>query len=392
MKLPLMDSFVLGLLAPVLLAARTAPGGGVPAEHAVLFIIDGLSYKAVERLPLKNLQALIAAGAYYEKSYNVLPAHPKTGEWARLHRSSIPNPVILAGTVLLRADQQYVQQSFFPSRITAHAANSVAYEKLNVGFHLSFQDGSDDRPMPDDQTMAWAIEFLRRARPAFMKLHLQDTGSAGSLSYEETNPLAPWRRNIWAEGSPYIQAAVRADEHLGRFLEELKALGLREKTVLFVTADHGQSDGGWHPYDDEDGWAMPLVLAGPGIVAGRRFEYAEQIDIVPTLCFLMGVRPPANADGRILAEALAEPPGKAPPRRQQIKELNELLKQGDAWIKKLRQDAEKSPSRRARLAEAERDFYGLERILEWRRFGALDKLLAHNRNVLKRVSDLRGRK
>lgn len=363
------------LAVPVVLGARMAQKRGPQAEHAVLFIIDGLSYKAPERLPLKNLQALIAGGAYCAKSYNILPAHPTTGEWARYHQSSIPNPVILAGTLLLRTDQEYVQHSFFPSRITAHAANDIAYTRLNVDFNLSFLHGSDDRPVHDDQTMAWALEFLRRARPAFMKVHLQDTGTAGWFLAQETNPPGVQRKSIWADGSTYRQAALRADQYLGTFLNELKALGLRDKTVLFVTADHGQADAGGHPFDDEDAWAMPLVLAGPGIRPGQRLDYAEQIDIVPTLCYLMGVKPPSNADGRILAEALRDPPKSVPPRRQSIKELNTLLCQGDALFKKLKREA-----------ATERDYFGLDRILEWHRFGSVEKLIAHNRSVLRKLS------
>jgi len=352
----------------------------------MIFIIDGLSYKAVERLDMKNLRSLIAAGAYYTKSYNILPADPRSGEWTKYHTSSMPNPVILAGTVLLRIDQQYVQQSFFPDRITAHAANDIAYRRLNVGFNLSYLNGSDDRPVHDDQTIYWAIEFLRQARPAFMKIHLQDTGNSGSASYEETNPSVPWRRNIWAEGSPYRKAALQADEYLGKFLDELNALGLKDKTLLFVTADHGQADTGWHPFDAEDAWAMPLVVVGPGVRAGQRFEYSEQIDIVPTLCYLMGVKPPPNADGRILAEALTAPPGNVPPRRQTMKELDATLRDGDALLRKLRQEAEKSPALKAQLAQAERDFWGLDRILHWYQFGTVDKLLAHDRSVLEKLS------
>ena len=386
MKLSPRPSFLFVSLVPIAALAGVPQGPPKRPEHAIIFIIDGLSYKAIERLDLKNLRALIAAGTYYTKSYNILPADPRSGEWTKYHSSSIPNPVILAGTVMLRIDQQYVQQSFFPDRITAHAANDIAYRRLNVGFNLSYLNGSDDSPVHDDQTMYWAIEFLRQARPAFMKIHLQDTGNAGSASYAETDPSVPWRRNIWAEGSPYRKAALQADEYLGKFQDELSALGLKDKTLLFVTADHGQADTGWHPFDAEDAWAMPLVVVGPGVRVGQRFDYAEQIDIVPTLCYLMGVKPPPNADGRILAEALMEPPGNVPPRRQTMEELDITLRDGDALLRRLRQEAEKSPALKTQLAEAERDFWGLDRILHWHQFGTVDRLLAHNRSVLEKLS------
>jgi len=357
--------FTLAFSAPL----GNAVARAADASHTVIFIIDGLSYRAPERLGMKNLQALAKAGARCDRSYNIVPAHPKSGEWAKYHSSSIPNPVILAGTVLLRPDQRWVQQSFYPSRITAHTANDTDYARLNVGFHLSFLRGSDDAQVHDSETMMWALEFLRHARPAFMKIHLQDTGNAGSESYETKDSSLPWYRNIWAEGSPYRAAAARADEYLGQFLHELDALGLREKTALFVTADHGQSDRGWHPFDDEDGWSMPLIVAGPGIRAGARIEYAEQIDIVPTLCYLAGVSPPPNADGRILAEALVNPPAGVPLRRRDLPELNRLLLRGEALLQQ-------------RGAAAMPDYYGLERILEWHRFGSVAKLIEHDRRVL----------
>lgn len=363
------------------------PRGGTKPEHAIIFIIDGLSYKAVDRLNMKNLRSLMAMGTYYEKSYNILPADPKEGEWTRYHTSSMPNPVILAGTVMLRIDQQYVQQSFFPDRITAHAANDIAYRALNVGFNLSFLHGSDESPIHDDQTMYWCLEFLRQAKPAFMKIHLQDTGNAGFICYEEKNALLPWRRDIWAEGSPYVKAALQADEYLGQFWNELRALGLEGKTLLFVTADHGQADSGWHPFDAEDAWAMPLVVVGPGIRSGQRFDYAEQIDMVPTLCDLMGVKPPKNSSGRVLAEALVSPPENATPRRQTMKALDILLRDGDALIKRLQKEAETSPAAKAQLVELQRDFYGLDRILHWYQFGTVDKLMAYDRKVLERVGN-----
>jgi hypothetical protein len=64
-----------------------------------------------------------------------------------------------------------------------------------------------------------------------------------------------------------------------------------------------------------------------------------------------------------------------PPRRQSIKELNTLLCEGDALFKKLRREA-----------AAERDYFGLERILEWHRFGSVEKLITHNRSVLRKLS------
>ena len=49
-----------------------------------------------------------------------------------------------------------------------------------------------------------------------------------------------------------------------------------------------------------------FYVAGPG-VANVDLPPMSQIDVAPTLAELMGIRPPANACGRVLYEALAEP-------------------------------------------------------------------------------------
>ncbi|HLZ71263.1 MAG TPA: alkaline phosphatase family protein [Dehalococcoidia bacterium] len=44
----------------------------------------------------------------------------------------------------------------------------------------------------------------------------------------------------------------------------------------------------------------PLLLAGPGVPAGLRLPGARAIDLAPTLAALLGIEPPAQADGRDL--------------------------------------------------------------------------------------------
>ena len=373
-----------------------------PPEMAIIWVVDGISYQAPERVQLKNLQALMAQGVYYRQNYTVQTADPSNqpGMWADYHTSSIPNPVLLAGTaLLLPGRQRYVQESFFPLKITAHAVNEISYRALNVGFHFTAQAGGQRMTQAghqtgDDKTLYWATQFLRVSKPTFMLIHMQDTGFAGSDS-RNAPAGSPYQDNIWGTGSPYMKTIARQDEYLGQFIAELKKQGAWEKTVIFITGDHGQTTLGWHPPEAQDAWAMPLVIAGPGIKKGQKFEYAESIDVVPTLCHLMGVRPPINSDGRILAEALIDPPKDVAPRQQKIKELDYLLLDVQNAIEKLKQASPASPGARGNrqsspAADAERDFYRVERILEWHQFGTYDRLISHHQRLLQRVRQASG--
>jgi hypothetical protein len=66
--------------APVLSHAQT--GAPTRPQHAILLVIDGLSYLAPERVEMPHLKALTARGAYFRESYSVVPQHPHSGEWA----------------------------------------------------------------------------------------------------------------------------------------------------------------------------------------------------------------------------------------------------------------------------------------------------------------------
>jgi hypothetical protein len=71
----------------------------------------------------------------------------------------------------------------------------------------------------------------------------------------------------------------------------------------FGAGDSGATHGTPYAYDTQ----VPLLLMGrPWIRAGAVPQYAEVVDIAPTLAQLLRLRPPAAAEGRVLAEALAE--------------------------------------------------------------------------------------
>jgi len=52
---------------------------------------------------------------------------------------------------------------------------------------------------------------------------------------------------------------------------------------------------------------------------------------------------------------------------------------------KLRAAAAKDASLRPVLADVEKNFYDVEKILHWQELGTVEKLIAHNREVLKRI-------
>ena len=357
-------------------------------DHAVLFIIDGLSYKALDRADLPVLKKMAERGTLVEKNYLPTAAHPSSGAYAELHSGSIPNPILMAGTVFITKDTGYLQDSFFPEKTTAFVTNSLAYRTLAGNYHYVYQHSGSDA-----DAVRMALKFMEEGKPSFMRIHLQDTGGAGSRSMV-TEEDEPWRWNIWAENSPYRETVARADSLVGEFLAGLDNLGVLEKTVVIVMGDHGQHDTGWHPPEFIESAITSIVLWGSGIRKGVRLPYSEQIDVTPTVCKLMNVDPPETSRGRVIVEALKDFSGTAPPRKELIKELlgqfvEYRKKMTDAMYTVERMSSGKRGLLFTRLSRGvSENFYDIERFSAWPRFDSLDELVENNRQVLENLDTI----
>jgi len=101
------------------------------------------------------------------------------------------------------------------------------------------------------------------------------------------------------------------DHHIGLMLDELDARGLREDTLVVLTADHGEEffehgSYGHHRTLTDDVVRIPLVLRWPGrLTAGLRVPAQVRIqDVAPTILALAGVPGFEVAWGRDLGELL----------------------------------------------------------------------------------------
>ncbi|HEU0032392.1 MAG TPA: sulfatase-like hydrolase/transferase [Kofleriaceae bacterium] len=108
----------------------------------------------------------------------------------------------------------------------------------------------------------------------------------------------------------YDGELVFTDHHIGRLLDDLKARGVYDKTVVVVTGDHGEGFGehgvdfhGYHLYSPQT--KVPLIVRVPGLPARRSTTPAGHVDILPTLVNLAGGKPTTEMMGRSLVDALA---------------------------------------------------------------------------------------
>ena len=130
------------------------------------------------------------------------------------------------------------------------------------------------------------------------------------------------RRHIAA----YYAMITHADAQMGRVLKVLEETGRAENTIIVFAGDNGLAVGKHGLMGKqslyEHSIRVPLMMAGPGVPAGKRSEaFAYLIDIFPTLCELTGVPTPETVEGRSLVPAMEDssersarlPPLRVPP-------------------------------------------------------------------------------
>ena len=136
-------------------------------------------------------------------------------------------------------------------------------------------------------------------------------------SRSEKNGIDQFPDNQKRMWSAYYAAVTFMDEQLGRVLDELDRLGLRDSTAVVFTSDHGYHLGEhsfWQKNNlHEEVLRVPLVISAPGFRTGRTQAMTELVDVYPTLSELAGLPTPAGLHGESLVPILEDhsTPGKS---------------------------------------------------------------------------------
>jgi iduronate 2-sulfatase len=133
-------------------------------------------------------------------------------------------------------------------------------------------------------------------------------------AYEGVPPKGPLPEEDARQLVRGYRAAVSfMDAQVGRVLDEIDQLGLRENTIVVLLGDHGWQlgeHGIWCKHTNfELATRAPLIITSPHMkAAGQRTPaLVELVDLFPTLTALAGLPAPADLDGTSLAPLLNHP-------------------------------------------------------------------------------------
>jgi len=110
----------------------------------------------------------------------------------------------------------------------------------------------------------------------------------------------------------YYACVSYTDAQIGRVMDELERLGLRDNTIVILWGDHGwnlREHGLWCKHCNfETSLHSPLLIAGPRIPTGvKTSALTEYLDIYPSLCELCDLPIPGHADGKSFVPLLENP-------------------------------------------------------------------------------------
>ncbi len=137
-----------------------------------------------------------------------------------------------------------------------------------------------------------------------------DIPKAGINYCTSSNMKMDIRRQKKAVGGYYASVAY-LDAQVGKVLKALDEAGLREKTIVIFTSDHGFHLG------EHDFWAkvslrdesaqVPLIISAPGKNPAVCHSFVELLDLYPTLASMCGLKAQQRLQGKDVSNMLDNP-------------------------------------------------------------------------------------
>ena len=197
------------------------------------------------------------------------------------------------------------------------------YEDAFVGAGPRPAFVEQERPGPETVALARRWIEAQQGQPFFCWVHVFEP----HYPYAPPEPFASRFR-----GDPYHGEVAAADAALAPLLEPLLAAGDRGRTLVVLTADHGESLGehgerthGILAY--EATLKVPLILYEPRLFGARRVSGpVRHVDLLPTILDALSLPVPEGLPGRSLLPLAAGEP--APPTTSYFEALSGRLNRG----------------------------------------------------------------
>jgi predicted AlkP superfamily pyrophosphatase or phosphodiesterase len=257
-------------------------------RRVIILSIDGLRPDVIELTPMQNLLTLMESSAYSLTAQTIypsatLPSHSSmlTGLCPKKHgvdwNDYIPENGIAQGTDLFDL---------------AHAA----------GLETVMYVGKEKLQQVTDATSIDKFVWINDRDKVVMENLLadfpQDFGVL-FIHFATTDDMG----HVHGWLSPeQLSVTYRADEALGELLKALDDRGIRDETLLIITADHGGHDK-THGSSMPEDMTIPWIASGLGIQPKQLTTHIQTMDTAATAAYVLDLPIPAEWDGMPVYEA-----------------------------------------------------------------------------------------
>jgi hypothetical protein len=281
---------------PYVFQSRTPPGQPLlgPTSRVMLVVLDGLRLDQSREMPEMN--ALRAAGADgvsrvgLPSLSNPARAVMATGSWQEVNGVTNNSHYVppQGRSIFSNANGLGIRVALATISFWQDNYGLFAQEKF-PRFPLEPHDQGAAAIAAYQHNMCDGITvFLHNSQARLLVVDL----TAVDIVSHDIGPLADGARTVRGE----------VDACLSRVVKEVDLA----QTVVIVTSDHGHIDTGGHGGEEPVVMSTPLVLAGPSVRHTSGIQ-AQQVDIAPTICALLGIPIPPMNQGRFLSEAFDFP-------------------------------------------------------------------------------------
>ena len=285
----------------------------MPAVQGVVIITldttraDRLSPYGYMNVSLPNLERLAREGVVFDQAQTVAPltltAHTSlfTGLLPPNHgvRDNADRPLADTHTTLAAVLQgRGFRTGAFVASVVLDPDRGLqqGFEQYR-GVPKTGGDGPEGRQRRADAVMDDAIAWLDTIQESRFLLwtHLYD-------AHRPYDPPEPYRTEYGH--NLYVGEIAFADSQVGRLLAALETRHLLDRTLVIVTADHGESLGDHGERDHgiflyQDVLHIPLIVRAPGLLARHVPDLVQLTDVMPTALELLDVAAPP-VDGQSL--------------------------------------------------------------------------------------------
>ena len=285
-----------------------------------------------------NVDALASRGTRFSKAFVTAPicsisrsalitGNYQTAYGLQNHRSSVPgHPIYLPHDTPL-VPELFKQAGYHVNNLTwehflkdeadLRKNPEVPIAKTDYNFEWN-QDKSYDKKH-------WAVR--KPNQPFFVQIQLnggkfrgqapqeawparvlKDLGSTTSIQAVKLPAYLPEHPVIREDWAQYLDCVRYTDYQLGTIIDRLKQARELDDTVIFFMTDHGISHVRNKQFLYDGGTHVPLVIAGPGVAAGKlREDLVEHIDLGATSLAMAGIAKPGRMNSQDILGASYKP-------------------------------------------------------------------------------------